>query len=85
MGKKITDLRMEPASNGVIISWCEQTPKSGGKNTYDNCSYAYPKEVFDFDGDNDIDKAFERFKELWKEQYADHGSMKAKSSIAEKY
>lgn len=82
MGKKITDLRMEPAKNGVIISWCEQTTKSGGKNTYDNCSYSYPKEVFDFDGDNDIDKAFERFKEIWKQSYPEV-VIGSKSSMAD--
>ena len=72
---KIQDLRMEPATNGVIISYCVKKEKTG-KNTYDNCSYDYKKEVYDFDTDEkesgekkDIDGAFERFKELWKQAH----------------
>lgn len=71
---KIQDLRMEPATNGVIISYCIKKEKTS-KNTYDNCSYDYKKEVYDFDakeeGENkkDLDGAFERFKELWKEAH----------------
>lgn len=71
---KIQDLRMEPATNGVIISYTQKTEKAG-KGTYDNCSYDYKKEVYDFDtkeeGENkkDLDGAFERFKELWKEAH----------------
>lgn len=65
---KIQDLRMEPATNGVIISYCVKKEKTGGKGTYDNCSYDYKKEVYDFDTDEkDLDGAFDRFKELWKE------------------
>ena len=73
--RKIQDLRMEPATNGVIISYTEKKEKAG-KGTYDNCTYDYKKEVYDFDteekqgGDKkDIDGAFERFKELWKEAH----------------
>jgi hypothetical protein len=73
---KIQDLRMEPATNGVIISYCVKKEKAT-KNTYDNCSYDYKKEVYDFDmgekeegGEKkDIDGAFERFKELWKQAH----------------
>lgn len=78
-GKKIQDLRMEPATNGVIISYTEKKEKAGSKNTYDNCSYDYKKEVYDFDTNEkgesaseskkDLDGAFERFKELWKEAH----------------
>lgn len=64
---------MEPATNGVIISYTKKTEKNT-KNTYDNCCYDYKKEVYDFDvkeGENekDLDGAFERFKELWKEAH----------------
>lgn len=71
---KIQDLRMEPATNGVIISYTQKTEKPG-KGTYDNCNYDYKKEVYDFDkeeegeGKKDLDGAFERFKELWKEAH----------------
>jgi hypothetical protein len=72
---KISSLSMEPATNGVIISYCVKKEKAAGKGCYDNCSYEYPKEVFDFDGSDattkkeGFDKAFERFKELWKEAH----------------
>lgn len=70
---KISDVRMEPAKNGVIISYCEKTEKKGSKGTYDNCSYSYPKEVYDFDSDETkdakFDEAFNRFKELWKQAH----------------
>lgn len=45
---KIQDLRIEPATNGVIISYTEKKEKAT-KNTYDNCTYDYKKEVYDFD------------------------------------
>lgn len=64
-----SDLRMEPANNGVIISWCERHPAKNGKDTY-SADYKYPKEVFDFDGDNDLDAAFSKFKEIWMKQYS---------------
>lgn len=64
---KYSYLRMEPADNGVIISWDEQTKTGTGK--YDNTEYKSKKEVFDFDSDDKedgLEKAFARFKELWK-------------------
>jgi len=71
--KKISDVSMSPAKNGIIISYCEKTEKSGGKGTYDNCNYTYPKEVFDFDADENkedkFNEAFDRFKELWKQAH----------------
>ncbi len=74
----ISELRMEPAKNGVILSYCERKEKPAtSKNTYDNCTYDYPKEVFDFEeGASDpegsaIEKAFGRFKELWMKQYTE--------------
>lgn len=69
--RKISCLRMEPATNGVIISYDVRKP-APTKNTYDNSTYEYPKEVFDFDGDDkeaEFEKAFDRFKELWKEAH----------------
>lgn len=68
---KISDVNMTAAKNGIIISYCEKT-ENNKKGTFDNCSYEYPKEVFDFDsddGEKDMTEAFERFKELWKMQY----------------
>lgn len=69
---KISCLRMEPATNGVIISYDLEKKKPSSKGTFDNSSYEYgKKEVFDFDpNDNEeFDKAFERYKALWKASY----------------
>jgi hypothetical protein len=65
---KITCLRMEPASNGVIISYDVQyKPESSGP--YDNMQYKCEKEVYDFDEEEeDSMEAFMRFKELMKLQ-----------------
>ncbi|HHT9135868.1 MAG TPA: hypothetical protein ACFYEK_01345 [Candidatus Wunengus sp. YC60] len=60
---KICDVNMSNADNGVIVSWNEKTPKSGG-GTYDNANYEYCKEVF---MEDKMDKAFDRFKELFLE------------------
>lgn len=70
----ISGLSMEPAKNGFIISYCEKTKDDSKKSTYDNCNYNYPKEVFDIDDDNednDLQKAFDRFKELAMRQYSE--------------
>lgn len=74
-------LRMEPASNGVIISYTEKVKKEGSNKTYDDCSYLDRKEVFDTDGDehDGIEKAFSRFKELWMRQYVEMMSGKMAS------
>jgi hypothetical protein len=68
-------LNMTPAKNGFIISYTEKT-KGSGKNTYDNVQYKECKEVFDFETNEgkeemkeDIDKAFNRFRELAMRQY----------------
>lgn len=68
---KISYLRMEPASNGVIISYDLEKKKSPGKGTYDNCSYESKKEVFDVDMNDtqSLDEAFNRYKELWIASY----------------
>lgn len=67
---KISYLRMEPASNGIIISY-DLTTKKDGKGTYDNCSYESKKEVFDVDMDKeeDLNEAFDRYKALWIASY----------------
>lgn len=66
-------LRMEPASNGFIISYSEKVKNGNGKSTYDNCSYHDRKEVFDVDDDDEdsINKAFDRFRELAMRQYTE--------------
>lgn len=63
---KISYLRMEPASNGIIISY-DVTKKSSNKGTFDNCGYENEKEVFDFDTDSEegLNEAFDRYKQLW--------------------
>lgn len=74
----ITSLSMEPATNGFIISYCIKT-KRPGKGEFDNCNYDYPKEVFDIDEDdedNDLEKAFTRFKELAMQQYSELKALK---------
>lgn len=70
----IDGLSMEPATNGVIISYTEKTKKPGTEGrTYDDCSYSYKKEVYDIDdtddGESDLEKAWTRFRELWMRQY----------------
>lgn len=70
----ISDLRMEPAKNGLIISYCEKRSNGKKGGTYDNCSYGYPKEVFDITDDKedeDLEKAFTRFRELAMMQYSE--------------
>lgn len=79
--KSIECLRLEPASNGVIITYDEVVENAVKGQTYTNKSYNTKKEVFDFDSDEDekseFDKAFDRFKELWKAAHvADDGSIK---------
>jgi len=68
---KIEYLRLEPATNGFILSWNERTEKSSaGKNTFDNCSYREMKEVYDIDdNDDNAEEVFNRFKELAMKQY----------------
>lgn len=60
---QIDEVRMEPAVNGVIICYTEKK-KRLGQGDYDNYSYDYKKEVFDFDEEEDVEKAFMRFREL---------------------
>lgn len=41
---------MEPADNGVIVSWDEQTQSpAASKSTYENSTYSNKKHVFDFE------------------------------------
>lgn len=67
-------LRMEPADNGVIITWTEKT-KSPSKGTFDNCTYKDHKLVYDMDSDevdeskNGLEEAFAKYKELWMKSY----------------
>lgn len=65
---QIEGVSMDNAENGVIISYSTKT-KAPGKGTYDGYTHNYCKEVFDFDDDEgeDFDKAFNRFKELFKQ------------------
>lgn len=71
MAKKIEYLRIEPADNGLIISYDErnESSSSGEKSTYDMPSYVSRKEVFDFDDPSEKNEGFEeamaRFKELF--------------------
>ena len=75
MSQKISDVRLEPADNGVILSWTERK-ESKSKNTYDNCTWDYKKELFEGDANSAdamasaFDDAMPRFKELWKQQYS---------------
>ena len=65
--RKIQSVSMSDAENGVIVNWDEKIEKPG-KGMYDNSSYEYKKEVF---SDEDLDKAFARFKELFMEARKD--------------
>lgn len=60
---KVDYVSLTPADNGVTLSWCEKT---SGNSTYENCSYKDYSEVY---LEKDIDKALNKFKELWKNQY----------------
>lgn len=67
-------LQMEPADNGVIVSWTEKQ-KTPSKGTFDNCSYKDHKLVFDMDDDESkenktgLEEAFAKYKELWMRRY----------------
>lgn len=61
---------MEPAKNGFIITYNEREVKKD-KNTYDNCCSYDRREVFSEDTEGDIEKAFDRFKELAMRQYTE--------------
>jgi hypothetical protein len=74
--KTIECPRIEPADNGVIICYDERITHPAKKGeTYRNTEYTSRKEVFDFDADEDQDeefeKAFTRFKELWQQASKD--------------
>lgn len=59
--KKICNVSMDNAENGVIVSYTEKR-KSANKGTFDNCDYEYCKEVFPEDK---MEAGFTRFKELF--------------------
>lgn len=47
---KYSYLRMEPADNGAIVSWDEQTKApASSKSSFDNPTYSSKKHVFDFE------------------------------------
>ena len=54
----IDDVRMECADNGVIICYNEKRKTGNGK--YDNYTYDYKKEVFDFDDEEGSKDAVDR-------------------------
>lgn len=72
MENKIDYLRIEPADNGIIISYDEYVKKPGSeKQSYDMPCCMNRKEVFDFESEEGeseekFNEAFERFKELFK-------------------
>lgn len=74
----IEDVNMSNADNGVIISYCERTPRKG-KGVYDGCmDYNRRQEVFDFDDDEseEFNQAFDRYKELFLKARADRSKKK---------
>lgn len=83
---KISYLRMEPASNGIVISY-EKSWKPTNNKTFDGPTYKNMTEVFEAEpGESDeaFEKAFARYKELWKMCYK--GNSEAKEvSVSEKY
>lgn len=69
---KIEDVSMSNADNGVIISYCERTPRPASKGTYDMCmDYNRRQEVYDFDDETDETEAFDRYRELFIRARAD--------------
>lgn len=69
---KVSNVSMDAADNGVTISYSKQV-KREGKGTYDCCSSEYKKEVFE-----DVEKGFDRFKELFMEAHGDKFKKKEK-------
>lgn len=59
---KVENVSMKHVENGMIVSYCE-VKASATKGHYDNCIRDYKEEVFT---DAEEDKAFERFKALFK-------------------
>lgn len=59
MATKYSYLRMEPADNGMIVSWDETvaTP-AAKKSTFENSSYQTKKHVFDFEDAGEAIKLF---------------------------
>lgn len=67
--KRMNSLRMEPHSNGVVISWDEihESPVAG--QTYSNRDYKPKSEVYEVDHDEEgggegMKKAMGRYQEL---------------------
>ena len=56
---KYSYLRMEPADNGVIVSWDEESKSpSASKSTFENSTYSNKKHVFDFEDAGEAIKLF---------------------------
>ena len=70
----VENVSMSNATNGVIIEYRECTVKDPKKgNTYENMDSQYKKEVYDVDDedeseDSEFEKAFARYKELFKQE-----------------
>lgn len=72
---KLESLRLEPATNGIIISYSVCTRPSGGKDVYANSTYESKQEVYKI---NEAKEAVGRLMEIY-EQY----NGKAESSKVE--
>jgi len=67
MATKYSYLRMEPADNGVIVSWDEQTESlASAGQTYPNTTSQSRKHVFDYEeGENGQDNGIKAAMELF--------------------
>lgn len=78
--KKMNSLRMEPAGNGVVLSWEEQHESPMAGQTYTNTQYKNKKEVFEIDhgkeGDEGMDNAMKRYRELFMKHHAEQNANK---------
>lgn len=62
---------IRPAENGAIVNYMVKSKQ--GQGTYDNYSWKDKTEVFEakdkMTKDDAIEAAFERFEELWRQEY----------------
>ncbi len=78
---KLESLRMEPATNGIIISYSLCTkPESGG--TYENTRYESKQEVFKL---NEAKEAVGRMMELYEEYNGKSESSKKEKAEKSEY
>lgn len=80
MEKCIEYVSLSPADNGLILNWSEKTyPEKG---SFENAKWKDNSLVFK---EGEIDKALDKFKELWKAYYQDRKEDRKEGSIKSLY